>query len=726
MSFARYFKTASYCLIGSGFVALAATGRIDWISIILFAAVFAGSWFLDTARIFKAVPGWALNCFALAYIPFFLIDYRFLSHSFMIGMFHLLFFTAAVKLLTLSKDRDYILLYLISFAELLAASTLTVNIVFAASFVIFLFSGITTLILFEMRRTNARMQNEGKVQPVVMPRQLQGTGMELFSPFPAGLLSAMVLGITALIIAIAVPIFFVLPRVNFGFYRQPSGKTQFTSGFSESVELGQIGRIKQSDAIVMRVKTDKSPPELPYGLKWRGIAFDQYDGRTWRRSSQIRRTVPVQGLYYKLENTAQGAGLINQTFFVEALSTNVIFAMHKPMAVSRDVGFLWRDSAESLYTARPATSKLRYFAVSDPIRPDPANISDLRPVPQEILRTYTQVPPGDPRVAELAREATKGAKDKYAKAQALERYLLTHYSYSLMLRGTPNSRDPLAMFLFDVRSGHCEYFASAMTIMLRNLQIPARLVNGFRAGEYNELGDNWIVRQYDAHSWVEAYFPPYGWIEFDPTPPDPRRPKAAWLRAVSNLADAVDLWWWEGVVNYDRSKQSRVFSGVRAGIADFQNSLKEFANSIQESFRAGMATLRSPQAVMKFLYGRFASWLPLIALAALLWIRPVRRRITSFIQRALHRGDPRISATSFYREALALLGAQGMKRGYAQTPMEFARSLRNHPAGESLLSLTRMYNAIRFGTPNAQFSRSEAEALLRTLRSALKTKAAHA
>ncbi|MBP1622349.1 MAG: Transglutaminase-like enzyme, putative cysteine protease, partial [Acidobacteria bacterium] len=200
MSFARYFKTASYCLIGSGFVALAATGRIDWISIILFAAVFAGSWFLDTARIFKAVPGWALNCFALAYIPFFLIDYRFLSHSFMIGMFHLLFFTAAVKLLTLSKDRDYILLYLISFAELLAASTLTVNIVFAASFVIFLFSGITTLILFEMRRTNARMQNEGKVQPVVMPRQLQGTGMELFSPFPAGLLSAMVLGITALII----------------------------------------------------------------------------------------------------------------------------------------------------------------------------------------------------------------------------------------------------------------------------------------------------------------------------------------------------------------------------------------------------------------------------------------------------------------------------------------------------------------------------------------------
>ena len=92
------------------------------------------------------------------------------------------------------------------------------------------------------------------------------------------------------------------------------------------------------------------------------------------------------------------------------------------------------------------------------------------------------------------------------------------YRYSLELKGRPGSADPLAVFLFESRAGHCEYFATAMAVMLRQTGIPARLVNGFRTGEYNALGDAWVVRQYDAHSWVEAYFKPYGWIEFDPTP----------------------------------------------------------------------------------------------------------------------------------------------------------------------------------------------------------------
>jgi protein-glutamine gamma-glutamyltransferase len=719
MTFARYFKLSSYCLIASGFIALSSTGSVDRISIVLFGAAFVCSLFLDTTRVRRSIPDWALNCLGIAYLPFCVVDYRYLSHSFMLALIHLLFFTAAIKLLTLSKDRDCLMLYFISLAKLLAASILTVNIVFAVCFVAFLLSGISTLIVFEMRRTNARVQKEGRIQPVFVPEKLRGTGMELFSPFPAGLLAMMVLGIAVLILIAAVPIFFILPRVTLGLYKHPSGRMQFTSGFSERVELGQIGNIQQSDAVVMRVKTDRSPSELPANLKWRGLAFDYYDGRAWKRTNQIHGTIPAQGWHYKLENSTQGTNWINQTFFLEALSTDVIFATHKALAVSRDVGPLFRDNAENLYAPRPQNRKLRYAVVSDPIRPDPANLSDLRPIPPEILKTYTQIPSEDPRIEELAKKVTSAAKDRYAKAVALEKYLRATYGYSLVLRGSPNSRDPLAMFLFDVRSGHCEYFASAMTIMLRQLGIPARLVNGFRLGEYNRLGNNWTVRQYHAHSWVEAYFPPYGWIEFDPTPADTEQRKTGILLAISDLADAIDLWWWDGVVNYDFPRQSETLSLLRGKMEGLFQNIRALMDVIKAHVRGQWRSFSLPGIASSVIH-HWVICFAFIAAASLFFMRPVRRRILLWVHRAVYRDSAKSAASTFYMEALALLEAAGMRHVRGQTPMEFAQSLGRHPAGKPFLSLTQIYNAARFGPPDIPFQRSEAEALLRLLRSALK------
>jgi hypothetical protein len=712
MTFERYFKASSYCIIAAGFVAVAGTGALDWISVILFSAALIGSSFLDTAKLRRLIPSRTLNWIALAYIPWFAVDYMLLSRSLLIAAVHLIFFTAAVKLMTLSGDRDYLLLYLISFAELLAASTLTVNIVFALCLLGFLISGICTLVLFEMRRTNARMQDQTRVRPLVVPKKLRGSGFELFSPFPAGLLSAMVVGMALMILVIAIPIFFLLPRVTLSRYMRPTGKTQFLSGFSERVILGQIGTIKLSDAVVMRVKIDNPVSQIPYDLKWRGIAFDCYDGRSWIRSNVQPSQVRAQGKsYYKLENSTQGTTLLDQTFFIEALSTNVVFAAHKALAVSRDVGPLQRDSAESLYTEPHYQRKLRYTAVSDPIRPDPANISDLAPIPPEILSSYLQLPPEDPRIGDLARKISAVARNRYAKAQAVEQYLRSHYTYSLVLSGPPNSKDPLATFLFDVRRGHCEYFASAMTIMLRTLQIPARLVNGFRTGEYNRIGNDFTVRQYDAHSWVEAYFPPYGWVEFDPTPPDPTHYRSAFTRWLDDLSDAFTLWWWEGVVNYDPSKQLRFVVSLRSGIENVQQGIGKFVVS-------AAAVIHSPTLPSltgrRWIYGTLL--IPFLVLALL---KSWRMRIFSLSRRIVHRRNRRAVAASFYAEALALLGAHGIRRRQAQTPMEFAQSLGQHPASDPFLALTRIYNAVRFGPPGVPFRNSEAESLLRSLRRSL-------
>ena len=692
MTFSQYFKISSYCLIGSGFAAIAATEALGPISVLLFSIVLIGSWFVDTHRLRKIIPSWILNCLAPAYLPVMVIDYELLSHSFMTAALHLLLFTASVKLLTLSKDRDFVLLYLISFAELIAASTLTVNIAFIICFLIFLFSGISTLILFEMRRSNTRVQGEVRIKPLVVPKELRGTGMELFAPFPVGLLIASAAGITLFVIACALPLFFLLPRVTIGMYKQPRGDTQLISGFSEQVKLGQIGTVKLSNATVMRVKTDKSPSELPPDLKWKGLSFDFFDGRSWSRSIQTRYSIPEQGWYYKLQESAQGTNWINQTFFLEALSTNIVFAMPRVLAVSKDVGQLQRDSAENLYTTEHPHKKLRYSAISDPVRPDPSVISEWRLKPPDTPKIYLQLPSLDSRIEQLAKRVTNAEDGKFAKAQALQRYLRSNYGYSLALRGTPDDEDPLAQFLFDIKKGHCEYFATAMTVMLRQIGIPARLINGFRSGEYNGISNNWIVRQYNAHSWVEAYFSPYGWIEFDPTPPDPPRPKTAAMQLISNLTDAIDLWWGDSVINYDSSRQYRVLAALRGGVDDFGHWIKQLIILAYKNGRAAAARLRSPAEVLS-LIGKWTLWAPWIIAGVLLTIRPVRRRILGLIKRLLYRENSRAVATSFYREALDLLDSRGLRRSPENTPLEFAQSLAHHPAGLPFLTLTQIYNA---------------------------------
>jgi protein-glutamine gamma-glutamyltransferase len=718
MNFARYFKISSYCLIGTGFVSVAATQQIHPVWIILFAAIFVASWHMNTVRLRQRIPSWILNCITLAYVPFFVWDARLLSRSFVFAAIHLLIFASSIKLLTLSKDRDYLQLYLISLAEILAASTLTVNMAFGICLLAIITSGTSTLVLFEMRRSNAMMQG-AKVQPFVRGEGTQGTDLELFSPFPAGPFFLSTVGMTLLILAAAVPLFLLLPRISTGFYLKPSGNTQFVSGFSDRVELGRFGTIRQSSAVVMRVQTATPLSETPEHLKWRGLSFDYFDGRSWKNTEQHRVPVSTQGRYYKLENSAQGTNWLNQTFFVEALSTDVIFAASRVLAVSLDVGHLKRDPAGNLYTDSHTLKKLRYAAISDAIRPNPGNISDLIPIPQEILTRYLQLPPEDSRVMDLARQVTRNCKDRYSKAMALERYLRSNYRYSSLLRGTPNSKDPLAMFLFAVRAGHCEYFASSMTIMLRQLGIPARLVNGFRTGEYNSIGNNWTVRQYHAHSWVEAYFPPYGWIEFDPTPADPGQPKTGFVHLMSDLTDAIDLWWWEGVLNYDSSKQYRVLSVTYAALDTWRHGMESFFVQAYEKGRASIS-LDKTRSITSAFGKRWLVCAVFIPLAVLLLVRRWRRRISGLIRRGWHHDDPKTVAASFFTEALDLLGDRGFRLDRSQTALEFALSLQGKPPGDSFLALTQMYYAIRFGPPDLPFNRIEAQTQLRYLRNSLR------
>jgi len=259
-----------------------------------------------------------------------------------------------------------------------------------------------------------------------------------------------------------------------------------------------------------------------------------------------------------------------------------------------------------------------------------------------------------------------------------------------------------------------------LAVMLRQTGIPARVVNGFRAGDYNPISGTWTVRQYHAHSWVEAYFPPYGWVEFDPTPVDPGQSRTGFVRLISDLTDAIDMWWREGVLNYDSSKQYRVLSALQAAL---EKSRQTVAGLFERAYERGSARL-SLESAKNIASGFGKGWIAcaaLIPLAVLMLARRWRRRLLGTMKRVWHRDSPRSAAAGFFAEALTLLEDHGLKLERGQTALEFARSLKGRPQGDPFLALTAMYYSMRFGPPDMPFNRAEAQTLLRLLRDSLKT-----
>jgi hypothetical protein len=219
------------------------------------------------------------------------------------------------------------------------------------------------------------------------------------------------------------------------------------------------------------------------------------------------------------------------------------------------------------------------------------------------------------------------------------------------------------MFLFDVRRGHCEYFATAMAVMLRQVGIPSRLVNGFHAGEYNGLSRHWIVHQYDAHSWVDAYLSPYGWVEFDPTPAEAAR-KQPFLKTPAGVLDALSFWWTDIAVNYDLRGQSKLIAAGRASLQSFQASAIEYGREADQSIAGAFTHLRPSFQISTFVVSS------LLAAATFLLAATLSRRRSSALKRRLVRGldrtravaEQEVAIVGFYADAVSLLHRKGRVR----------------------------------------------------------------
>ncbi|HYP52483.1 MAG TPA: transglutaminaseTgpA domain-containing protein, partial [Pyrinomonadaceae bacterium] len=434
-------------------------------------------------------------------------------------------------------------------------------------------------------------------------------------------------------------------------------------------------------------------------LRWRGVALDQFTGRAWNRTpGGVERVAANERNLYQLGTTEHLSRLTAQTFFLEPIDTPVLFAAPRAVAVQGALPFVRRDREGALTTELHPRERLTYRAYSDTVEPDP----------EVLRRDDAEYAPDKQRYLNLPRDLNTeigslthlvvdryAARTRYDKARAVESYLNTEFGYTLDMKS--GGADPLSDFLFRVREGHCEYFSTAMAVMLRTQGIAARVVNGFQTGEYNESADAYIVRQSHAHSWVEVYFPETdAWVTFDPTPPAGRAGTAgpAGLAAkLGEYAEALELFWIQYVVAYDRQEQRTLANSIGRRWRDYRRVLGATANSLASSLGA---LFKSPAAEGG--RGSFAGLAPklvvVVASVVLVLLLLRRLRVWAF-GRGRQQGDAQTPGAEvrFYRRLTDALEARGLRRDADQTPLEFADATGLPEA----VNVTRAYHRVRYG-----------------------------
>ncbi|MBI4830172.1 MAG: transglutaminase domain-containing protein, partial [Candidatus Lindowbacteria bacterium] len=311
----------------------------------------------------------------------------------------------------------------------------------------------------------------------------------------------------------------------------------------------------------------------------------------------------------------------------------------------------------------------------------------------DYVRThFLQLPTGlNPAITKLTMDITKREDTPYGKLKAIQGFLETRYKYSLYL-SRPLTNDPLYDFLFVNRSGHCEYFATAMAVMARIVGVPSRVAKGFQKGEWNNNGGFFEVRQRDAHAWVEVYFPDYGWVEFDPSPRfaadqyiESKRSLIA--RMFSRESTRLQIAWRRHVIGYNETRRLHLFEEIRHAL------FHGLPGAFTDLLRALAGTVRSltpPQ---------WAVAAAIIAGGLALALAVKKRGFFAALSWRMRRTKTARRGTLFYERMLSLLEKRKIIKPPTATALEFLDfpSLRECPIFPEVEKLTSIYYRVRFG-----------------------------
>jgi transglutaminase-like putative cysteine protease len=690
------------------------------------------------------------------------------------------------------NDRLYWQIAVLSLLQVVVAAALNLGLLFGLLLLVYMLVAMTTLMLFFLHREAARLvavessslsrgeparavsgETRGKPQertaffhaPAAAYQPVDRAALD--RPFLGGRLLEQVASLGGTTLVFALILFYSVPRLSNATWQGPASGGQRLSGFSPQITFDQMGEILQNKELVMRVEFFDHQTGEPYHVEnpyFRGAVLVDYefDGESaqWAQSfstsfrgARRMRVAPAETPLVRQEITFAGSGVTTEMGSEPPIlfSTYPIYPVAEtPSSLRFDFRTLQLFRAYSEEAVQ--TAQYRYELGTTAFRSGwPASITPHVGVPLDAAARTRLARYGHDRHAGLrelarrllARDDLRG-RSRRDQAQALEAHFLDPsaitltetpkaYTYSLRPEGQRQPHlDPIEDFAVNHRSGHCEYFASALALMLRSQGIPCRVALGYKGGEFNSLGGYWQVRQLHAHAWVEVYLEPEdvppdalapgesaaegGWLLLDPTPPSSL--PAAVARGDNLLGKFLDVFdyaqflWNDYVVGLNSETQKRtIYPPVDTDAPGSFSDLLSFDKWREFFARASRMAGIDPRA---WLRGEWFSWragvvamglclavVGLVRLAGWMWSRGRGK------QRRRHEGEKRRAGmhVEFYARLLELLARWGLERRPEQTQREFAAAaaarLAALPVGAEITAIPRqiveVFYRVRFG-----------------------------
>ncbi len=560
------------------------------------------------------LPTWAMNVLGVAYLPFFYIDLTALGGGRLVGpVLHLGLFALLVKLYALRREGDKWQTVIGLFFLFLAAMGTSVHPSIVLYLIGFVAVSLALLARFAWFHILAQYGHD--------EAELGKVPLGGFLAFAT---------VTALVVA--VPLFALLPRVRSPYIvgRGSFGAQIEAAGFTDDVTLDSIGEIRNSRGVALRLQWQSgSTPLDPENMRWKAATYDLFAGASWRRSPTRAPLPRGRGLRYTLsaDPPVRWAKIWLRPLKSTSLPLPVETAIVEPGVLS-----LLVDQGGGVALPHPILDTLQFRVA---LARRPVLLGEPPPVEGGSVLDTSGV---TPRMRTLAADVM-GQGAAAERVSRLETHLIQRSAYTTTLLGAGQNGNPLDTFLFETRRGHCELFASSMVLLLRSQGIPARLVTGFLGGEYNPFEGYVIVRDSNAHAWVEAYVGPgpnEGWRIYDPTPPSgrPSAETGGFWQLGQQAYDFMLFRWDRYVLTFgigDQAEILRRLYGAWSALRNlFSSEKSESAGSPaepvalptpQEASAEGFAA--SPLAIAG------AALLVLVTLAVILWIVLRRRPLTS-------------------------------------------------------------------------------------------------
>ncbi|HPA52649.1 MAG TPA: DUF3488 and transglutaminase-like domain-containing protein [Thermoanaerobaculia bacterium] len=672
-------------------IPLAFTGALPpAVLLVYLAALGVVLAFVKAGRVPCLADRW-LNLAGVAYFALFWFGVRFGGRSLLRTALHILLFTAVLKLASIKRERDF------SVSLVLATFLLVASMATSTHSTILLFLGGYAAVAWPLLSRWA-LWRDLSAAPDEWRRDTRAREIPSRRAVAASLGAAF---------ALAIPMFVLFPRLKTSYIQGLPGGDSGESGFSDTVDTNLYGRLRQNERVFLRVVVEEGPlVEDPRFLRIRLLAHTRFTDGVWRPPADRGRVValregnrlslrpwggPRPEPTHRLSLEVAPLGIRFLPYPVTALSASA-----SPELVRRwGVVPLVRDDDGNfrLTVEPPPLMRFEVLSAAEPLvdrtPPEPGDEA-TRPVGSATIRDWgREVAAGiDPRA------------DPWLFARRIEEHLATRFFYTLdSARWGPSAVEE---FLTSRRSGHCETFATAMALVLREHGIPTRLVTGFAGGERGPFGSYYLVRGREAHAWLEAWCgPERGWVSFDPTPASgrPQVTRLDVVRSVGQFFGNLEFLYGRWILGFAQADQASIATTVREAIAAAEEKARAFARAA--------SSIAKGDGPGRLLLGVVVA----AALAALvLLLARLARGGGGFGTRGLP------PASAAYRRLQRLLRRRGGALTPASAPSETLSAADRLGVGGPSREIVRAYVAESFG--GRPTSPTEAERLATLLREA--------